>query len=99
MKVGAAPDIHKLQRPGSVDHSAEACLDSGFLQDTAERHEVQESALTAEIFKALSCVADSVRLLHQKPGLDRDPGSCPRCPCETAPRLLATSKCCPAYPV
>src|SRR5881396_868225 len=71
MKVGAAPDIHKLQRPGSVDHSAEACLDSGFLQDTAERHEVQESALTAEIFKALYCVADSVRLLHQAQALDQ----------------------------
>src|SRR5437667_12103133 len=99
MKVGAAPDIHKLQRPGSVDHSAEACLDSGFLQDTAERHEVQESALTAEIFKALYCVADSVRLLHQETGLDRDPGFCPRFRCEKARCLPCTGKSIPAYAI
>src|SRR6266516_6561780 len=92
MKVGAAPDIHKLQRARGVDHSAEACLDSGFLQDTAERHEVQESALAAKIFKALPCVADSVRLLHQETGLDREPGFCPRFRCESAMSSLYKDK-------
>src|SRR6266516_2924458 len=98
MKVGAAPDIHKLQRAGSVDHSAEARLDSGFLQDAAERHEVHESTLTAKIFKALYCVADSVSLLHQETGLDRDPEFCPRFRCENVRCLPCTLKYIPAYP-
>src|SRR3989442_12113764 len=92
MKVGAADDIHKLDRAGNVDHSAEACLDSGFLQDAAERHEVHESALTAKMFKALYCVADSVRLLHQETGLDRDPEFCPRFRCENARCLPCRSE-------